>query len=83
MTNMSLKDHAEIIIEMHEEIEGAQAELAEAYREAVSDGYTLKALRAAIKIHRMDPQKRAKHNQDQMDLVLYLEEIEGRREAAE
>jgi hypothetical protein len=42
-------------------------------------------MRKAIRITTMDADKREKHDTEQMDLELYLREIEGRqmREAAE
>ena len=51
-----------------------------------SKGYNAKALKAALKVARMDADRRAKHDADQSDLIIYLDEIEGKsamREAAE
>ena len=65
----------------------AKLDLKAAYDAAASAGYTKAALKRAIKLHRMDADKRAKHDSAQAELILYLEEIEGRsrqfREAAE
>lgn len=83
MTNSDLRQRAQSIARLMDEADEAKQAVAEAIEDAASAGYTKAALRSAIKIHRLDPEKRAKHDQAQMDLVLYLEEIEGRREAAE
>lgn len=83
MTNSDLRQRAQSIARMMDDADETRREITEAMNDAASAGYTKAALRAAIKIHRLDPEKRARHDQAQMDLVLYLEEIEGRREAAE
>lgn len=85
-TNSDLKRRALEIIERHEAVDEAKEDLKAAYDAAESVGFTKAALRAAIKIHRMDAEKRQKHDAAQMDLELYLAEIEGRsaqRQAAE
>lgn len=48
------------------------------YEEAKSEGFTVKALKQAIKIHSMDSDKRAKHDAEQTDLEIYLAQLEGR-----
>ncbi len=83
MTNSDLSRRAQQIIRLHEELDATKADLSAAYQDAAGEGYTLKALRAAIKIHRMGAETRAKHDAAQMDLEMYLSELEGRREAAE
>jgi uncharacterized protein (UPF0335 family) len=83
-SNSDLKTRALEIIRRHEAVEEAKEDLKAAYEAAESVGFTKKALRAAIKIHRLDADKRAKHDSAQMDLELYLAAIEGReRQAAE
>lgn len=83
-SNSDLKRRALEIIYREEAVEKAKEDLKAAYDAAESVGFTKKALRQAIKIHRMDAEKRAKFDSAQMDLELYLAEIEGRaREAAE
>jgi uncharacterized protein (UPF0335 family) len=59
--------------------------LQDEYATAASKGYNAKALRKAIKIFRMDADKRAKHESEQSDLLIYLDQLEGKtmREAAE
>lgn len=46
-------------------------------------GFNKASLRKAIAIARMDAAKRAKHDAGQMDLELYLAELEGRQKMAE
>lgn len=84
-TNSDLKQRALRIIQLEEAAEEAKLDVRAAYDAAESAGFTKKALRAAVKIHRMDAEKRAKFDSAQMDLELYLAEIEGRsmKEAAE
>lgn len=84
-SNSDLKRRALEIIQRHEAVDEAKEDLKAAYDAAESVGFTKKALRAAVKIHRLDAEKRARHDSAQMDLELYLAEIEGRRlsEAAE
>ena len=85
MTNSDLRERADRLAKLHEDVEEAQAELKGAYDAAASAGYSKAALKKAMKIHTLDAAKRAKHDSAQMDLELYLAEIEGRsmREAAE
>lgn len=80
-SNSDLKRRALEIIQRHEAVEEAKEDLKAAYDAAESVGFTKSALRAAVKIHRLDAEKRAKHDSAQTDLILYLEEIEGRRAA--
>ena len=79
MTNSDLRERALRLIELEERAEDAKLDLKAAYDAAASVGYTKAALKRAIKINRMDADKRAKHDSDQADLILYLEEMEGRR----
>ena len=83
MTNSDLSRRAQQIISVLDQIDELKLAIAEAYDDASSEGYTKSALRAAIKIHRLDADRRRKHDQAQMDLEMYLSELEGRREAAE
>lgn len=86
MTNSDLRERAERIAKLEEIATEAKADVKAAYDAARSAGYTPSALRKAIKIHTLDASKRAKHDSEQMDLEMYLAEIEGRnvmREAAE
>lgn len=84
-SNSDLKERALRIIQLEEAAEEAKLDVKAAYDAAESVGYTKKALRQAVKLHRMDADKRAKHDSNQLDLELYLAEIEGRqlRDAAE
>lgn len=85
MTNSDLKQRAESLMRLHTELDEAKLALADANEDAESAGYSKSVLRRAIKIHTLDADKRRKHDAAQMDLELYLAEIEGRqmREAAE
>lgn len=85
MTNSDLRTRALEIIRLQETAEEAKEAVKVAFEVAENVGFTKKALRQAIKVHRMDADKRAKHDSEQMDLELYLAEIEGRqlRDAAE
>ena len=59
-----------------------RAELAEdiraLYEEAKNEGFTVRALKQAIKIHSMDADQRAKYDADQGDIEVYLANLEGR-----
>lgn len=85
MTNSDLKERAARLVQLEEAAEEAKLDVKAAYDAAASAGYTKAALKKAIKLYRMDGDRRAKHDNEQSDLLLYLEEIEGRsrREAAE
>lgn len=77
-TNARLQELALSIGRLEEERKALAGDIADKYAEAKSEGYTVSALRKAIKIHAMDKDKREKHDQEQMDLELYLEQLEGR-----
>lgn len=79
-TNARLKDHADRIARLEEERRALADDIKEAYETAKSEGFTPSALRKAIKIHAMDKSKREKHDAEQTDLLLYLEQLEGRAE---
>lgn len=73
------------IIRLQKAAEKAKEAVKVAFEVAENVGFNKKALRKAIATARLDADKRAKHDSEQMDLELYLAEIEGRRlqEAAE
>lgn len=84
MTNSDLRERAERLAQLTEAAEEARLDLKAAYDAAASQGYSKAALRKAVKIHMLDAAKRAKHDSEQMDLEMYLAEIEGRaRQMAE
>jgi uncharacterized protein (UPF0335 family) len=85
MTNSDIKRRADGIIALEDQKKDITTEIADRYQDAKNAGYTVVALRKAIKLARMDADKRAKHESEQIDLLMYLAEIEGRsmREAAE
>lgn len=84
MTNSDLAERAARLAKLTEAADEARLDLKAAYDAAASQGYSKSALRKAVKVHMLDAKKRAKHDQEQMDLEIYLAEIEGRqlREAA-
>ncbi len=77
-TNAALKQYADAIIRL----EGNRAEISESIKEiydtAKAEGFTPGALKKAIKIHAMDKDKREKFDQEQTDLLIYLEQLEGK-----
>jgi uncharacterized protein (UPF0335 family) len=77
-TNDRLKQIAREIDVMEQERRALSADIKERYDIAKSEGFTVKALKQAIKIHSMDQDKRAKHDAEQMDLELYLQQLEGK-----
>ena len=85
MTNSDLRQRAQEIARLHDAADEAKQILSDAYDAAASDGYSKPALRKAIKVHRMDADKRAKHDTEQTDIETYLAELDGAhmREAAE
>lgn len=84
MKNSDLRQRAESIMRLMEQRDELSADIKAAFEAASSVGYNSKAMRKAIKVASMDTDKRAKHEEEQSDLILYLEEIEGKlqREAA-
>lgn len=84
-SNSDLKTRAQQIMRLTEQREEITLDIKAAFDAAASVGFNKAAMRKAIKIASMDGEKRAKHDAGQMDLEIYLAEIEGRnvREAAE
>ena len=81
-TNDRLKHHASNISRLEEERAEIAAVIREHYDTAKNEGFTVKALKQAIKIHSMDQDKRAKHDAEQTDLEIYLAQLEGREVGA-
>jgi uncharacterized protein (UPF0335 family) len=79
-TNDRLKRIAAQISDLQGQREEINGDIKDAYDTAKSEGFTVKALKQAIKIHSMDQDKRAKFDAEQTDLLLYLEQLEGRIE---
>lgn len=77
-TNARLKEIADRIGRLEEERLALSADIKDAYENAKSEGFTPSALKKAIKINSLDADKRAKHDAEQMDLELYLAQLEGR-----
>jgi uncharacterized protein (UPF0335 family) len=83
MKNTSdLRDRADYIMRLMEQRDGIALEMKAAFEAAASAGYNAKAMKKAIKVASMEADKRAKHDSEQMDLELYLSELEGRQERA-
>lgn len=77
-TNERLKQLAGLIAGLEHDRAHIAEEIRDIYDTAKNEGYTPKALKQAIKIHSMDQDKRAKHDAEQMDLELYLRQLEGK-----
>lgn len=84
-TNSDLRQRAESVMRLMDQRDELTADIRAAFDAAKSVGFNAQALRKAVTIARMDATKREKHETAQMDLELYLAEIEGKaiREAAE
>lgn len=84
-TNSDLKSRAEHIMRLMEQRDEIAEDIKNSFDVAKSVGFNPAALRKAIAVARMDAKKRAAHESAQTDLLIYLDEIEGRamREAAE
>ena len=83
MKNTSeLQTIASNISRLQDLIDDYKEEMKAAYEIAASKGFNAKALRKAIKVASMEADKRAKHEQEQGDLILYLADLEGRQERA-
>ena len=85
MTNSDLKQRAQSIMSLIEQRDELSADIKAAFDAAASVGFNKQAMRKAIRIATLDSAKREKHESEQMDLEMYLAEIEGKhmREAAE
>jgi uncharacterized protein (UPF0335 family) len=77
-TNARLRHYANEISRLEEERAELAIVIKEHYDSAKSEGFTPSALKKAIKIHAMDKSKREKHDAEQMDLELYLAQLEGK-----
>ena len=77
-TNDRLKTYADRISRLEEERGEIAEQIKEAFADAQSEGFRVSALKQAIKIAGMDKLKRAKHDASQMDLEIYLAQLEGK-----
>lgn len=82
MKNSDLRERAESIMRLMDQRDELTLDIKAAFDAAASVGFNKKAMRKAIKIASMDAAKREKHDSEQMDLEVYLSEIEGRQERA-
>ena len=81
MRNTSdLRNRAESIMRLMEQRDEIALDIKAAFEAAASAGYNAKAMKKAIKVASMDADKRAKHDSEQMDLEIYLRELDGRQE---
>jgi uncharacterized protein (UPF0335 family) len=78
MTNSDLRQRAEHIGRLMDQRDDITEDIKGAFEAAKSVGFNAAALKAAIKIARLDVTKRAKHDSAQSDLLIYLAELEGR-----
>lgn len=78
MTNSDLRERADKIMALMDQADEIKTEIADRFADARNQGFTVSALRRAIKVARMDANQRARHDNEQMDLELYLDEIEGK-----
>ena len=77
-TNSDLRSRAEHIMRLMDQRDEIAEDIRNSFDVAKSVGFNPTALRKAISVARMEAGKRAKHDQGQMDLELYLAEIEAR-----
>lgn len=84
-SNSDLRSRAEHIMRLMDQRDEMNEDIKNSFDVAKSVGFNPTAMRKAISVARMDAKKRAAHESAQSDLLIYLEEIEGRamREAAE
>ena len=87
MTNSDLRERAEKIIRLMEAADDLKTEIKDRFDDAKNHGYSVSALRKAIRVTRMNGKARARHDADAEQFDLFLAEIEGSarpmREAAE
>lgn len=79
MRNSDLRQRAESIMRLMEQRDELTMDIKAAFDAAASVGFNKAAMRKAIKVAALDADKRAKHESEQSDLILYLAEIEGRQ----
>ncbi len=77
-TNSDLRARAEHIMRLMDQRDELNEDIKNSFDVAKSVGFNPTAMRKAISVARMEAGKRAKHDQGQMDLELYLAEIEAR-----
>jgi len=85
MKNSDLRSRAEHIMRLMDQRDEIAEDIRNSFDVAKSVGFNPAAMRKAISVARMDAKKWAAHESAQTDLLMHLEEIEGRamREAAE
>ena len=83
MTNSDLRERAEKIIRLMETADDLKTEIKDRFDDAKNQGYSVSALRKAIRVTRMDGKARARHDADAEQFDLFLAEIEGTRQMRE
>jgi len=78
MKNSDLRSRAEHIMRLMDQRDEIAEDIRNSFDVAKSVGFNPAALRKAIAVARMEAGKRAKHDQAQGELELYLAEIEAR-----
>lgn len=78
-TNSDLRQRAVSIMRLMEQRDELTMDIKAAFDAAASVGFNKAAMRKAIRVAALDADKRAKHESEQSDLILYLAEIEGRQ----
>lgn len=77
-TNSDLRQRAQSIMRLIEQRDELSADIKAAFDAAKSVGFNASAMRKAIRIATLDSAKREKHESEQMDIEVYLAEIEGK-----
>lgn len=75
--NSDLRQRAQSVMRMMDQRDEITADIKAAFEAAKSVGFNAQALRKAVSIARMDSAKREKHDTGQLDIEIYLAEIEG------
>lgn len=77
-TNARLKHFSDRLIRLEDERKALTADIKGIFDEAKSEGFTVSALRKAIRIRSLDAAKREKHDAEQTDLEIYLAQLDGK-----
>lgn len=77
MTNTDLPERARRIAALVSQRDEIQADIKDEYDAAKSAGFTVTALKKAIKVYMMDSAKRERHESEQLDFETYMNALEG------
>jgi uncharacterized protein (UPF0335 family) len=75
-----IKAFAERLSRMEEEKDALVSDISEIKAEAKANGFTVRALVAAVKKFRMTPEKREQAEQLELEIGLYYDAIQGSEE---